>query len=303
MEWGAVAFPGLVMELQPRPRARLLAGFHLQRPHVVERAAPFLAQRARARVAARENDGVEDRLGGARLARFRDAARLIRIERLDVAPHRHAPGHVGQQRRLAGRRRGLAERLTQRWPREARTGARCDTTRRRCRDRAARSARWSTRSSADRDTRPLPCGSSSPTGRLRPGDGSPKSDATRKRPPAAKMMVFFIRGHSKLIAMKRLCLIEGRHMGRPLHFEARPGRWSARAAPRRRQLSWIRAACDPPAACDRRDVCARPSGAPREQAGRAAPVRARARTAAPRGGVRADEAPRIAGRPCRDART
>src|SRR6185436_15580139 len=50
----SVGFPRLVVEVQPRPRSRLIAAGELQRPHVLERAAGVVAERAGARVAAGE---------------------------------------------------------------------------------------------------------------------------------------------------------------------------------------------------------------------------------------------------------
>ena len=62
---GTLRFPRLVVEVQPRPRAGEIARLHLQRPHVVECAPAVVAERTGRRIAARERQRVEDRLGAA----------------------------------------------------------------------------------------------------------------------------------------------------------------------------------------------------------------------------------------------
>src|SRR4029453_16944384 len=85
------------MEIEPRPRTRRLSTTELQRPHVVERDARLVARLAGSGVAGREHERVQDRFRTTRLARLRQADGLIRIERLDIAPHAHTFSDVFEE--------------------------------------------------------------------------------------------------------------------------------------------------------------------------------------------------------------
>jgi hypothetical protein len=109
-------FPRLVVEIQPGPRPFQVAGLELQRPQVTECLPGVAAQNAGWRIAHGQNQRVQDRLRSPRLARFRQTAGLIRIERFDLVPQLHALGDVRQQSAFRCGQIALLQRSVKRRP-------------------------------------------------------------------------------------------------------------------------------------------------------------------------------------------